>query len=100
MTDILSVLTKRVVLRSVSNQTRLGKIRSASVVVVAGNGDGRLGVGEAKSTDLHIATATATLLAIRNMKPIRRYENRTIFGNVEAKISGTVVKLASRPPDI
>ncbi|KAJ0168139.1 37S ribosomal protein S5, mitochondrial [Colletotrichum tanaceti] len=98
MTDILSVLTKRVVLRSVSNQTRLGKIRSASVVVVAGNGDGRLGVGEAKSTDMHIATATATLLAIRNMKPIRRYENRTIFGNVEAKISGTVVKLASRPP--
>ncbi|KZL83856.1 37s ribosomal protein s5 [Colletotrichum incanum] len=98
MTDILSILTKRIVLRNVSNQTRLGKIRSASVIVVAGNGNGRLGLGEAKSTDPGIATATATLLAIRNMKPIRRYENRTIYGNVEAKISGTVVKLGARPP--
>jgi len=98
MADILSVLTNRIVLRTVSNQTRLGKIRSHSVIVVAGNGDGRLGLGEAKSTDATIATETATLLAIRNMKPIRRYENRTIYGNVEAKISGTVVKLAARPP--
>ncbi|OHE99214.1 hypothetical protein CORC01_05495 [Colletotrichum orchidophilum] len=98
ISEILSILTKRVVIRSVSNQTRLGKIRSASVIVVAGNGDGRLGLGEAKSTDAQIATATATLLAIRNMKPIRRYENRTIYGNVETKISGTVVQLFSRPP--
>ncbi|KXH48131.1 hypothetical protein CSIM01_08683 [Colletotrichum simmondsii] len=98
ISDILSILTKRVVVRSVSNQTRLGKIRSASVIVVAGNGDGRLGLGEAKSTDPGIATATATLLAIRNMKPIRRYENRTIYGNVETKISGTVVQLFARPP--
>ncbi|OLN91978.1 37S ribosomal protein S5, mitochondrial [Colletotrichum chlorophyti] len=96
--DILSILTKTVVMRIVSNQTRLGKIRSFSVVVVAGNGDGRLGLGEAKSTDASIARATAELLAIRNMKPIRRYENRTIFGNVESKISGTVVKLSARPP--
>ncbi|WYZ36589.1 hypothetical protein EsH8_II_000095 [Colletotrichum jinshuiense] len=98
ISDILSILTKRVVIRSVSNQTRLGKIRSSSVIVVAGNGDGRLGLGEAKSTDPTIATATATLLAIRNLRPIRRYENRTIYGNVEAKISGTVVKLSARPP--
>ncbi|TDZ23136.1 37S ribosomal protein S5 [Colletotrichum orbiculare MAFF 240422] len=98
ISDILKILTKPVVFRSVHNQTRLGKIRSTSVIVVAGNGDGRLGLGEAKSTDATVAMATAKMLAIRNMKPIRRYENRTIYGEVQKKISGTVVKLQSRPP--
>ncbi|KAG7149589.1 37S ribosomal protein S5 like [Verticillium longisporum] len=98
MKEVLSILAKKLVSRSVSNQTRLGKIRSYSVMVVAGNSNGRLGLGMARSTDALIATVTAKLLALRNMRPIRRYENRTIFGTVEKKISGTVVKLEARPP--
>ncbi|KAM0325374.1 hypothetical protein ACHAQA_007359 [Verticillium albo-atrum] len=98
MRDILGLITRKLVSRAVSNQTRLGKIRSYSVMVVAGNLNGRLGLGMAKSTDMLIASSTAKLLAIRNMKPIRRYENRTIFGTVESKVSGTVVKLEARPP--
>ncbi|KAM0286045.1 hypothetical protein ACHAQH_001053 [Verticillium albo-atrum] len=98
MKEILGILTKRLGVRFVSNQTRLGKIRSFSVIVAAGNANGRLGLGMAKSTDVQIATTTARLLALRNMKPIRRYENRTIFGTVEKKISGTIVKLEARPP--
>ncbi|EEY19137.1 37S ribosomal protein S5 [Verticillium alfalfae VaMs.102] len=98
MKEVLSILTKKLVSRAVSNQTRLGKIRSYSVMVVAGNSNGRLGLGMAKSTDALIASTTARLLALRNMRPIRRYENRTIFGTVEKKISGTVVKLEARPP--
>jgi small subunit ribosomal protein S5 len=96
--SILSFTTKVLVIRWVHNQTRLGKIRSVSVLAIAGNGDGRLGIGQAKSTEHSIAVRTAKLLAIRNMKPIRRYENRTIYGNVESKVSGTVVRLQSRPP--
>ncbi|KAG9981445.1 hypothetical protein KCU78_g21479, partial [Aureobasidium melanogenum] len=34
----------------------------------------------------------------RNMKPIPRYENRTIFGEVEGKVGASVVQLSSRPP--
>lgn len=98
ISDIQTLITKPIVVRSVHNQTRLGKIRSVSVIVVAGNGDGRLGLGEAKSVDFAVARTTARMLAIRNMKPIRRYENRTIYGEVQRKISGTVVKLQSRPP--
>lgn len=96
--EIRSLLCKTLVVRFVSNQTRLGKVRSFSVMAMAGNGNGRLGIGQAKSTDMATATATATGLAIRTMKPVRRYENRTIYGNVTAKISGTVAEVQSRPP--
>lgn len=96
--EIRSLLCKTLVVRFVSNQTRLGKVRSFSVMAMAGNGNGRLGIGQAKSTDMATATATATGLAIRTMKPIRRYENRTIYGNVTAKVSGTVAELQARPP--
>ncbi|KAL1902163.1 28S ribosomal protein S5, mitochondrial [Ceratocystis pirilliformis] len=96
--DLLSVITKVLSVRNVHNQTRLGKVRSVSVFAVAGNGDGRLGVGQAKSTDPMVATITAKMLAIQNMVPIRRYENRTIYGTVKAKISGTIVELRARPP--
>ncbi|KAK4132864.1 hypothetical protein BT67DRAFT_424296 [Trichocladium antarcticum] len=96
--EILSLQTKRLVLRHVSNQTRLGKIRKAAVIYCAGNGNGWLGIGEAKSTESMVASVKARLTAIRNMRPIRRYEERTIFGTVEGKVSGTVVKMSARPP--
>lgn len=96
--DILSVYTKVLVTRFVVNQTRLGKVRSASVMVIAGNGNGRLGVGTAKSADFSTAATAARMLAIRNMRPIRRYEDRTIYGTVREKVSGTIVELRSRPP--
>ncbi|RGP70661.1 30s ribosomal s5 [Fusarium sporotrichioides] len=96
--EIRALLTKGLVTRWVSNQTRLGKVRSTSVVAIAGNGNGRLGLGMAKSTEPGVAEETAQMLAIRNMKPVRRYENRTIYGNVSSKISGTVVELMARPP--
>lgn len=96
--DMYQRNTKILVSRYVSNQTRLGKIRSTSVLVVAGNNDGWLGMGEAKSVDGVIAEAKAKLLAIRNMRPIRRFENRTIYGNVVGKSGATVVELYTRPP--
>lgn len=96
--EIFNKHTKILVRRYVSNQTRLGKIRSSYVLAMAGNGDGRLGMGEAKSVDGEISTQKAKLAAIQNMVPIRRYENRTIYGNVEAKVGGTIVQLYTRPP--
>lgn len=96
--EVQSILAKILVVRQVHNQTRLGKIRSVSVIAIAGNGNGRLGLGHAKSTEPQIASGTAQMLAIRNMKPIPRYENRTIFGNVTGKVSATIVELFARPP--
>ena len=95
--DIINLRARRIVIRYVSNQTRLGKIRKASVIYIAGNGNGWLGLGEAKSTEPQIANLKARQLAIRNMQPIRRYEDRTIYGSVTSKVSGTVVAMISRP---
>lgn len=96
--EILSITIYRFKPRWVANQTRLGKIRSYSVTCVAGNRNGWIGLGQAKSTEPSVANQQAMLEAIQNMRPIRRYEDRTIYGNVESKISGTIVRLFSRPP--
>lgn len=96
--EIFNKHTKILVRRFVSNQTRLGKIRSSYILAIAGNGDGRIGMGEAKSVDSEIAVQKAKLAAIQNMVPVRRYENRTIYGNVEGKVGGTIVQLYTRPP--
>ncbi|KAI0025127.1 hypothetical protein F4780DRAFT_768415 [Xylariomycetidae sp. FL0641] len=95
---ILDMQVKVLVNRNVSNQTRLGKIRSSWILAIAGNGTGRLGVGVAKGTELVVTTMKAKMLAIQNMQPIRRYENRTIFGRVRAKLGATIVELEARPP--
>lgn len=96
--EITSMTMKTVDMNFVSNQTRLGKIQSARVTIIAGNKEGWLGVGVGKGVDLRAASQLATLKAVENMRPIRRYEGRTIYGNIKAKISGTVVELFARPP--
>ncbi|KAJ2968044.1 hypothetical protein NUW58_g10310 [Xylaria curta] len=90
--------TKALVIRLVTNQTRLGKVQRQWVLAIAGNGNGRIGMGESKSVEISVATAKAKQLAILNMQPIPRYENRTIFGSVKAKVGATIVHLESRPP--
>ncbi|KAK3371666.1 hypothetical protein B0T24DRAFT_630016 [Lasiosphaeria ovina] len=96
--QILSLRVKVIVRRYVVNQTRLGKVRSASIMAFAGNENGWLGIGMAKSTEGPLAMEKAKLLAIADMKPIPRYENRTVYGNIEGKVGATVVQLFPRPP--
>jgi small subunit ribosomal protein S5 len=89
---------KILVRHRVVNQTRLGKIASIYCLAVAGNENGRLGIGEAKGQEIEETSSNARIAAIRNMQPIPRYEERTIFGEVEGKVSAAEVKLMSRPP--
>lgn len=96
--DILGLQVKVLNKHRVVNQTRLGKIQSMYVLAIAGNGNGLLGIGEAKSQEMEDAMAKAQQMAIRNMKPIPRYENRTIFGDVEGKCGAVRVELMARPP--
>ena len=91
-------MTKTLVVHRVSNQTKMGKIHSMYFLTIAGNGDGLLGVGEGKSVEPAEGRKQSVLSAIRNMKPIPRYENRTIFGDLEQKVGATKVQLFARPP--
>lgn len=96
--DIMDLKVQTLVRHRVVNQTRLGKIQSMYILTVAGNGNGMLGIGEGKSTEMEDAMEKARMSAIRNMRPIPRYEDRTIFGDVEGKVSAVRVELMARPP--
>lgn len=96
--QVKDLRTKTLVSHSVTNQTRLGKVRRAYRLSIAGNGNGLLGIGEAKSDEASDAKIQSQYRAIRNMQPIPRYENRTIFGDVTGKVGATELKLMHRPP--
>jgi small subunit ribosomal protein S5 len=96
--EIRSLRTKTLVAHSVVNQTRLGKVRRQYCLSIAGNGDGLLGIGEAKSEEAPDAALQSKYRAIRNMQPIMRYENRTIFGDVVGKVGAVELKLMNRAP--
>ena len=98
--DITGVKIKQVVRRRIANQTRMGKQYKISILSVAGNGRGLLGIGEASSPvkDSLQAVHRSQAAAIRNMQPIHRYESRTIYGDLKGKVSGTEVELMHRTP--
>ncbi|KAL4750288.1 hypothetical protein BDW72DRAFT_176174 [Aspergillus terricola var. indicus] len=98
LSDISSLRTKALVVKQVTNQTRLGKVNSTYILTVAGNGNGLLGIGEGKSQEATDARVQSLYRAIRNMKPVPRYENRTIFGDVTGKVGAVELKLMTRPP--
>ncbi|EPE25594.1 Ribosomal protein S5 2-like protein [Glarea lozoyensis ATCC 20868] len=96
--EILKLNCKILVQHNVTNQTRLGKIQSVYALAISGDGDGRLGIGEAKGQEPLDAMNNAKMQAMKSMQPIPRYEERTIFGDVEGKVSAVKVQLMSRPP--
>ncbi|KAI1940689.1 28S ribosomal protein S5, mitochondrial [Ophidiomyces ophidiicola] len=96
--EIRGLKVKTLVSHSVVNQTRLGKIRKAYVLTIAGNGRGLLGIGEGKSEEHTEARVQAQYRAIRNMQPVLRYEDRTIYGDVKGKVGAVELKLMHRPP--
>lgn len=96
--DLLKYRVKTLVTHRVVNQTRLGKIASVYNLCVAGNEKGMVGIGEGKAAEGDEAVRVARLNAIRNMVPVLRYENRTIYGDIKGKVGASVVELGARRP--
>lgn len=96
--NLATFRVRALVQHRVVNQTRLGKIQSTYYLAVAGNGRGLLGIGEGKSAEANEAVSQAKNNAIRNMQPIPRYEERTIFGDVRIKVGAVELELMTRPP--
>lgn len=95
---IAGLRVKTIIRHRVVNQTRLGKIDKMYCLTVAGNGQGLIGIGEGKAAEMDDARLQSQYRAIRNMRPILRYEDRTIYGDVDAKVSATELELYARPP--
>ena len=96
--EIAALRIKVLVRNSVTNQTRLGKIRKMYILSIAGNGNGLIGIGEAKSFEPLDAQLQSVYRAIRNMQPVLRYEGRTIYGDVKGKVGAVELSLMNRPP--
>ena len=90
--------SKVLVQHRVVNQTRMGKVASMYYLSVAGNGSGMVGIGEGKSTEPEDAKRQSEMNAVKNLMPIVRYEDRTIFGDVKGKVGATELTLMTRPP--
>lgn len=90
--------TKILVSHRVVNQTRLGKISQQYFLCVAGDEKGMVGIGEGKASEPDAGQRLARLAAIRAMVPVRRYENRTIYGEVKGKCGAVELTISSRPP--
>ena len=84
-------------IRRVTRVMAGGRRFSFSVVVVAGDKKGRVGVGVGKSNDTSLAIDKALRSAKRNMITIALTEDKSIAHEVEAKYASAVVRLYPSP---
>lgn len=90
---------KPLILKMVSNQTAKGKIPSFYSLVVVGDKNGMVGIGEGKSReDMAESIKKAHWDAVRNLKEVPRFENRTIFGDIDHRYHGVKLFLRAAKP--
>ncbi|KAK7204449.1 mitochondrial 37S ribosomal protein MRPS5 [Myxozyma melibiosi] len=96
--EYLSSLTAKTLVRKVvSNVTRLGKIRSFYALVAVGDKNGMVGIGEGRHREnASVANTKARVQAMANMVYVPRYENRTIYGQLQHKYHGVEMDLFPR----
>lgn len=93
------LVMRPLIMKRVSNQTGKGKIASFYALVVVGDRNGMVGLGEGKSRDeMSKAISKAHWDAIRNLKEIPRYENRTIYADIDYRYHGVKLHLRSAKP--
>lgn len=95
--EINKLFQYRLATSRVTQQTGKGKVYKFSILTVVGNGDGLLGYGEGKDEEAPRATAKALIAAVRNMDHVARFEDRTVFTEMENKFGSTRVFVRPRP---
>ncbi|KAF5368883.1 hypothetical protein D9758_003103 [Tetrapyrgos nigripes] len=83
--------------RSVIQQTGKGKIRHIQVFVVVGNGKGAVGMGMGTAAEFPEASSKARIAAMKNLDYVDRFEDRTVWTEMETKFGSTRIHLRPRP---
>jgi len=96
--EIRDLQKKALIIKRVVNQTEKGRIPSMYALVVVGNGKGVAGFGEGKHDEVPTAIKKATNKAIKSLRYFERYDDRTLYHDIEHKFHGTTIKLWVRPP--
>lgn len=86
------------VIHRVASMTDKGKQLSMYALVVAGNGNGLLGVGEGKHENVAQAIDKAFSQAVKNIGVVERFDERTVWGDRNDKYGATQISMWSRPP--
>ncbi|CAG8521038.1 3767_t:CDS:2 [Funneliformis caledonium] len=96
--EIRDLQKRTLIIKRVSSQTEKGRIPSMYALVVVGNGKGVAGFGEGKHDEVQTAIKKATNIAIKSLRYFERYDDRTLYHDIEHKFHGTTIKLWARPP--
>jgi small subunit ribosomal protein S5 len=97
MQQIMRLHRYPIMMRRITQQTGKGKIHRMYSMMVVGNGDGLVGLGEGKAEEVPEAQAKALAQAVRNMDYVERFENRTIFTEMDTKLGATRIIMRPRP---
>lgn len=96
-TEVSEFYEKVVQVNRVSKKTKGGDKRSLSVLVVAGDKKGKVGVGLGKAADVQSAVRKATSYARRHMIEIPLHQGRTIPHTIYLKLGAAKVLLKPAP---
>ncbi|KIY47394.1 ribosomal protein S5 domain 2-like protein [Fistulina hepatica ATCC 64428] len=83
--------------RIVKQQTGKGKIARIERICIVGNGKGMVGLGIGKDAEGHRALDRARGRAVKNMDFVERFEERTIYTEMQAKLGSTRIIMRPRP---
>ncbi|PRT53557.1 37S ribosomal protein S5, mitochondrial [Wickerhamiella sorbophila] len=93
------LVCKPLIRKRVVNMTRLGKRPSYYALAVVGDMNGHVGIGEGRDSKLATkAVAHAHWEAVKNLRYIPRFEDRTIYGDITHKRGAVVINLRSSAP--
>ncbi|KZV95849.1 ribosomal protein S5 domain 2-like protein [Exidia glandulosa HHB12029] len=95
---VYSLMTFPLLLRRTVQQTGKGKINNNYTLVVVGNGNGLVGIGEGKDMESFMRSREKAIAdAVRNMDYVERFEDRTIWTEIDDKLGATRIILRPRP---
>ncbi|KAJ2799075.1 28S ribosomal protein S5, mitochondrial [Coemansia guatemalensis] len=89
---------KTLIIKRTVQMTRNGKIPTMYALVVVGNGNGAAGFGEGRGQETSKAVLNATRKAIKDIQMIPRYDDRTIYHDIDHKFKATKLLLWARRP--
>lgn len=96
--EVMSLHRYALVIKRVSQMTPKGKIPTMFAMVVVGNGNGIVGLGQGKHALAARAIDKAFVQAVRDLTAVDRFENRTIWGSRKDHWGATEIEMWSRPP--
>lgn len=97
MSQVRDLYQSILISRTVKQQTGKGKIMRKYFLVLVGDGNGLVGYGQAKDPNARLALQKARIEAVKNMDWVERFEQRTVWTEMETKLGATRLIVRPRP---